>query len=75
MGPGKQYGTPEDYIRDSILNPARHIVARFTNAMPTFKGQLKEREIDAITEFIKHLDEFDNAGNRIKPAAATTPAS
>jgi cytochrome c oxidase subunit 2 len=75
MGPGKQYGTPEDYIRDSIINPARHIVARFTNAMPTFKGQLKEREIDAITEFIKHLDEFDNAGNRIKPAATTTPAS
>lgn len=75
LGPGKPYGTPEDYIRDSILNPARHIVMNFTNAMPTFKGQLKEREITAITEFIKHLDEFDNTGKRIKPASTASAPS
>lgn len=62
MGPGKPYSTPEDYIRDSILNPASHIVANFTNAMPTFKGQLDDRKIWALVLAIRNLDQFDNAG-------------
>jgi cytochrome c oxidase subunit 2 len=68
VGPGKTFATPEDYLRDSILNPAHLIVERFANAMPTFKGQLKDREVLAIIEFIKRLDEFDDKGKRIKPA-------
>ena len=77
MGSGKTFATPEDYLRDSILNPGHFTVMNFTNAMPTFKGQLKEREVTAIMDFIKHLDEFDDKGNRIKPApegASTTSA-
>ncbi len=66
MGPGKAYSSPEDYIRDSILNPAGHVVANFTNAMPTFKGQLDDRQIAALILAIKNLDHFDATG---KPKA------
>ena len=52
----------ENYIRESILNPGLHIVETFTNAMPTFKGQLDDRQIAALTLAIKNLQHFDNAG-------------
>jgi len=70
-GQGKQFESPEDYIRDSVLNPQNKIVMNFTGAMPTFKGQLKDVEIQAIIEMFKHLDEFDEKGNP-KPG---TPAA
>jgi len=60
IGPGKEFATPEDYIRDSILNPAGHVVGGFSPAgMPTFKGQLDDRAIDALIGMMKHLNEFD----------------
>jgi cytochrome c oxidase subunit 2 len=68
MGPGKMFASPEDYIRRSILNPQEKVVMNFSGAMPTFQGQLKDREIMAVIEFIKRLDEFDDAG---KPKPGT----
>ncbi len=55
----------ENYVRDSLLNPAHHIVAEYTNAMPTFKGQLDDRQILAMILAIKNLDRFDNDGKPI----------
>ncbi|MBM4105769.1 MAG: cytochrome c oxidase subunit II [Phycisphaerae bacterium] len=63
IGPGKEYATPEDYLRDSIYNPGRHLVKPYTNAMPTFKGQLNDRMVDAVIAMIKRVDEFDAKGN------------
>jgi cytochrome c oxidase subunit 2 len=62
IGPGRLYETPEQYLRDSILNPGRLIVAGYTNAMPTFKGQLNDRMIDALIGMMKRPDEFDSKG-------------
>jgi cytochrome c oxidase subunit 2 len=67
IGPGKEYATPEDYIRDSILNPGKHLVKGFGNAMPTFKGQLGDKAIDAIIGFMKHIEEFDPKTGKPKP--------
>ena len=53
MGPGKDYEGPEDYLMQSIVNPGKHIKMNFTNAMPTFQGQLRPREVSALIEFIK----------------------
>ena len=75
IGPGKDFETPEDYLRDSILNPGHFLVEGYGNAMPTFKGQLNDRGIDALIGFIKRLDEFDAQGNFVgngsAPAAGT----
>jgi cytochrome c oxidase subunit 2 len=67
VGPGQEFETAEDYVRNSILVPQNHIVATFSGSMPTFKGQLKDREIMAITAFMKHLDEFVGPDGKLKP--------
>lgn len=77
VGPGKQYPTVEDYIRSAILSPGEYIAPpidgqSFSNSMPTFKGQLDDRKIDALISFMKHLDQFDAKGKLINPPAGAT---
>ncbi len=43
----------DNYIRESILQPQAKVVAGFEPIMPTFQGLLREREIQALVEFIK----------------------
>ncbi|MGZ3774798.1 MAG: cytochrome c oxidase subunit II [Pseudobdellovibrionaceae bacterium] len=46
----------ENYIRESILEPNKHIVKGFPKGvMPTFQGQLNENELNALVEYIKSL--------------------
>ncbi len=46
----------ENYIRESILEPNKHIVKGFPKGvMPTFQGQLNENELNALVEYIKEL--------------------
>jgi cytochrome c oxidase subunit 2 len=47
----------ENYIRESIVDPAAKVVAGFDPVMPTYKGRLKDSEITALIEFIKTLAE------------------
>jgi len=63
MGPGKIHETPEDYLRDSILNPGRHIVVPYGNNMPHFRGQLTDRGIDALIGMMKRVEEFNADGS------------
>jgi cytochrome c oxidase subunit 2 len=51
-GPAK---VDENYLRESILEPQAKVVAGFSPTMPTFKGQIKDAEIDAIIAYIKSL--------------------
>ena len=64
-------GEAEDYLRDSILNPQSKIVMNFAGAMPSFKGQLKTRELMGLIDLIKNLDQFDETG---KPKPGTPAA-
>ncbi|MDG2095076.1 MAG: cytochrome c oxidase subunit II [Phycisphaerales bacterium] len=67
IGPGKEYEMPEDYIRSSILNPQAHIVQNYAGAMPSFQGQLKERQVTALVLMMKYLDRLvDEEGNPIQ---------
>ena len=47
----------ENYLRESIVNPADKIVKGYPSIMPTYSGMLNDREIDAIIEYIKTLNE------------------
>jgi cytochrome c oxidase subunit 2 len=62
---GAEYEIPENYIRASLVQPQRHIVQGFTGAMPSFQGQLKERQVDAIVLMMKHLDTLVDADGNI----------
>jgi len=58
------YVVPENYLRTSLVNPQGHIVKGYLGSMPSFQGQLKDKQITAIIEMFKHLDELtDEEGN------------
>jgi cytochrome c oxidase subunit 2 len=45
----------ENYIRESLLAPQAKARPGFPPSMPSFEGQLKEKEIEGIIAFIKSL--------------------
>jgi cytochrome c oxidase subunit 2 len=52
---GKSLVADEEYLRESIVDPSAKIVEGFRDQMPTFKGQLSDRQIDALIAYIKSL--------------------
>ena len=64
---GREVTVDENYIRKSILDPQADIVANMPGKMVTFQGQLSDLQIEALIEFIKHLDTVvDESGNPIE---------
>lgn len=55
------------YLRDSILQPQKHVVAGFEPIMPSFSGQISEDELLQIIAYIKSLDPEDSG----QPSAGT----
>jgi cytochrome c oxidase subunit 2 len=52
----------ENYVRESIYEPAAKIVKSFKNQMNSFQGQINEDELNAIITFMKSTDANPNAG-------------
>ncbi|RYZ68008.1 MAG: c-type cytochrome, partial [Proteobacteria bacterium] len=55
MSDGTQIKVDENYVRESILEPQAHLVQGFGPVMPTFKGILNDKEIDALIAYIKSV--------------------
>lgn len=55
MVSGESVAIDDNYIRESILNPMAKVRGGYRPIMPTFQGQLKDPEIDAIIAYIKSL--------------------
>lgn len=47
----------ENYVRESILEPAAHIVDGYPNQMVSYQGRLTDREIRAIITYFKLLSD------------------
>jgi len=45
----------ENYVRESILYPAKKARPGYPNSMPPFEGQLKDRELEGLIAYIKSL--------------------
>jgi len=45
----------ENYVRESILEPQKHVVQGYEGIMPTYQGLLRPRELLGVIEFIKTL--------------------
>lgn len=45
----------ENYVRQSLMEPSAKIVKGFAPGMPTFKGQLKDAQIDALIAYLKSV--------------------
>lgn len=52
---GNKILVDENYIRESILEPAKNVRTGFPNQMVSYQGQLKEREMRALIMYIKSL--------------------
>ncbi|HEX8323044.1 MAG TPA: cytochrome c oxidase subunit II [Tepidisphaeraceae bacterium] len=52
---GSTYTADENYIRESILYPQKHIVAGFGGAMPSYLGKFSDRDISAIVSYMKSI--------------------
>ncbi len=53
LSDGSTVTVDENYVRQSVLEPASQVVSGFQPVMPTFQGLLTDPQIDAIIEFIK----------------------
>ena len=53
---GTEYAVDENYIKESILYPAKHIVDGYANAMLTYKDRVTDEDIGNIIAFMKTLD-------------------
>ncbi|MBV9481820.1 MAG: cytochrome c oxidase subunit II [Acidobacteria bacterium] len=53
---GRTVIADENYIRESILNPAVKVVAGFKPIMPTFQGIVSEDQVNALVAYIKSLN-------------------
>ncbi len=56
LADGSTVTADENYIRQSILEPASEVVAGFDPVMPTFQGRLSDQEITALIAYLKSLD-------------------
>ncbi len=54
-GPAGMVMVDEAYLRESMMEPAAKVVNGYQPVMPTYKGVLTDREVDAITAYIKTL--------------------
>lgn len=57
MKSGEVVTVDENYIRESILEPAAKIVESYPNQMQSYQGQLTERELFALIRFIQRQSE------------------
>jgi cytochrome c oxidase subunit II len=56
MNDGSEVTMDANYVRESLMQPGAKTVQGFAaGTMPSFEGQLKERDIESIIEFIKSL--------------------
>lgn len=52
---GRELRVDEEYIRESLFDPAVKVVKGFSNIMPTFKGRLSGDDVAAIISYLKTL--------------------
>ncbi len=55
LADGRQVVADENYVRESLDNPQAKLVKGYQGLMPTFKGVLKESEVNAILAYVKTL--------------------
>ena len=66
---GRIVTADEDYLRESIVNPAAKVVFGWQPIMPTFKGRVSEDEIMQLIAYIQSID----SGGQAAPAPEGEP--
>ena len=45
----------DNYLRESILSPSTRVVQGYKAIMPNFNGQITDKQVDALIEYIRSL--------------------
>jgi cytochrome c oxidase subunit II len=52
---GQSVTVDENYVKESVLDPQAKLAQGFPPSMPTYKGKLRDSEIEGLIEYIKSL--------------------
>jgi cytochrome c oxidase subunit 2 len=74
LSTGQSVIANEDYIRESILNPAAKIVKGYQPIMPSFRGTLTTEQVNALVLYIQSLGP-QGGGTGATSGGAPTPAA
>jgi cytochrome c oxidase subunit 2 len=55
LSDGSTVQVDENYIRESLMNPQAKVVKGYQPVMPTFKGLLNDKQVDALIAYLKSL--------------------
>jgi cytochrome c oxidase subunit 2 len=58
LADGSTVQVDENYVRNSILDPASQVVKGYQAVMPTFQGKVKDKEIDWIIAYLKSISKY-----------------
>jgi cytochrome c oxidase subunit 2 len=71
LADGRTVIADDDYLRESILNPAAKLVAGWDPVMPTFQGQVTEEQITQLIAYLRTLGAEGGATDSNAPPSAT----
>jgi cytochrome c oxidase subunit II len=63
----------ENYVRESILQPAAKIVNGYKPIMPTFQGQISDEQLNALVAYVKSLSQQPSGPAKNVAAASPQP--
>ena len=52
---GSEVLVDDNYVRESMMEPAAKVVKGYQAVMPTYRGRLSDRQTDALIDYIKTL--------------------
>jgi len=55
LGPGKQFATPEDYVRAKTLTPRVNVIEGYEPKAPAFAGVVTDEDMVDMIEYLKTL--------------------
>jgi len=70
---GRTVVADENYVRESILQPAAKIVSGFKPIMPTFQGQISDEQLNALVAYVKSLSQPATGQTGGRHMATATP--
>jgi cytochrome c oxidase subunit 2 len=73
LSDGTSVVADENYVRDSVLYPNKHIVQGYQAVMPSYLGGLKDKQIDWVIAYMKTISANANTGAATPVTAPAHP--
>jgi len=70
---GEAYVADENYIRESILYPQKHLVSGYGASMGSYLGKISDREITALIQYLKSISDNYDGPKDVLDAPTTDP--